>query len=107
MKYTVYPAYLPDPTSSMVPNAPVRVLIVVPEGVALPAGTIVNAAANPTASTVSAGTPPKTNFDLIAFICALSSNRSAVDRYFGQTWTFEERYGLKSSTPRVFAHRFS
>src|ERR1017187_9513736 len=84
MKYTVYPAYLPDPTSSMVPNAPVRVLIVVALEVALPAGTAVNAVANPTQSAISAATAPNTDFSCIDLICALSSNRSAVDRQFGK-----------------------
>jgi hypothetical protein len=86
--YTVYPAYFPAPTSSIVPNAPVRVLIVVPETVALPAGTIVNVVRSPTLIASGAPTVLNTNLILFAFIYALSPVRFSTDRCIDQSGTF-------------------
>src|ERR1035438_3913123 len=85
--YTVYPAYLPAPTSSIFPNAPVRVLIVVPDTVALPAGTIVNVVRSPTL--IASGTPTvlNTNLILFAIIYALSPVRFSTDRCIDQSGT--------------------
>src|ERR1035438_2210018 len=103
--YTVYPAYLPAPTSSIVPNAPVRVLIVVPETVALPAGTIVNVVSSPTLIASGAPTVLNTHLILFAIIYALSPVRFSTDRCIDQSGTSGKRYGSERSTPRVFAHR--
>jgi hypothetical protein len=91
----------------MVPNAPVRVLIIVPLVVALPAGTIVNAAPHPKASASSAVTAPDLNVNPVVFIGALSSSRSFVERFFNQLWIFVERYGAPTSTPRVSAYQIT
>jgi hypothetical protein len=75
IKYTVYPANLPEPTSSMVPYAPARVLITVPEEAPLAGVVVASGVAKPTASNSITDAAPVAIFALITFICALSSPR--------------------------------